>query len=155
MFLELIYELRARKVPVGAQEAVGLSKALVAGLLESLDGEAARVLRALAIDPTAARLDAERALGQLPTLQYGTEVSIASNRLRNVLARAEAVRARVALGADVEARRTEREHLGAAPGRERTALVAVAGERGSGERRGRGSGEQDRPDGRHGGGPFP
>ncbi|EYF02696.1 vWA domain-containing protein [Chondromyces apiculatus] len=39
MFLELIYELRARKVPVGAQEAVGLAKALVAGLHESsLDG---------------------------------------------------------------------------------------------------------------------
>lgn len=39
MFIGFLYELRARKVPVGAQEAVGLARALVAGLHESsLDG---------------------------------------------------------------------------------------------------------------------
>jgi len=39
MFVEFLYELRARKVPVGAQEAVALARALAAGLHESsLDG---------------------------------------------------------------------------------------------------------------------
>ncbi|MGK3959685.1 VWA domain-containing protein [Sorangium sp. So ce118] len=39
MFIEFLYELRARKVPVGAQEAVGLAQALAAGLHDSsLDG---------------------------------------------------------------------------------------------------------------------
>ena len=39
MFIPFIYELRARKVPVGTQEAVGLAKALSMGLHEdSLDG---------------------------------------------------------------------------------------------------------------------
>ncbi len=39
MFVEFLYELRARKVPVGAQEAVALARALEAGLHESsLDG---------------------------------------------------------------------------------------------------------------------
>ncbi|WP_437894589.1 vWA domain-containing protein [Sorangium sp. So ce124] len=35
MFVAFLYELRARKVPVGAQEAVGLARALAAGLHES------------------------------------------------------------------------------------------------------------------------
>lgn len=74
-------------------------EALVAGLLDAPGGGAARVFRALAIDPAAARLDAERALGQLPTVQYGAEVSIASNRLRNVLAHAEAEATRARDGA--------------------------------------------------------
>jgi uncharacterized protein with von Willebrand factor type A (vWA) domain len=39
MVVEFLYELRARKVPVGAQEAVGLARALIAGLHDSsLDG---------------------------------------------------------------------------------------------------------------------
>jgi len=39
MFVKFLYELRARKVPVGAQEAVALAKALQLGLHESsLDG---------------------------------------------------------------------------------------------------------------------
>ena len=39
MFVDFLYELRARKVPVGAQEAVALAQALSAGLHESsLDG---------------------------------------------------------------------------------------------------------------------
>jgi uncharacterized protein with von Willebrand factor type A (vWA) domain len=39
VFVEFLYELRARKVPVGAQEAVGLARALSAGLHDcSLDG---------------------------------------------------------------------------------------------------------------------
>ncbi|MGK4002551.1 VWA domain-containing protein [Sorangium sp. So ce1036] len=39
MFVEFLYELRARRVPVGAQEAVGLARALAAGLHDSsLDG---------------------------------------------------------------------------------------------------------------------
>src|SRR5262245_31591514 len=39
MFIPFVYELRARKVPVGAQEAVALAKALAAGLHERpLDG---------------------------------------------------------------------------------------------------------------------
>ncbi len=39
MFVDFIYELRKRKVPVGAQEAVALARALSAGLHESsLDG---------------------------------------------------------------------------------------------------------------------
>lgn len=39
MFIEFLYELRARKVPVGAQEAVGLARALSAELHDcSLDG---------------------------------------------------------------------------------------------------------------------
>jgi uncharacterized protein with von Willebrand factor type A (vWA) domain len=39
MFLDLLYELRARRVPVGAQEAVALARALVMGLHDSsLDG---------------------------------------------------------------------------------------------------------------------
>ncbi|HSN98947.1 MAG TPA: VWA domain-containing protein [Candidatus Nanopelagicales bacterium] len=39
MIVEFLYELRARKVPVGAQEAVALARALEAGLHESsLDG---------------------------------------------------------------------------------------------------------------------
>lgn len=39
MFIEFLYELRGRKVPVGTQEAVNLARALVAGLHESsLDG---------------------------------------------------------------------------------------------------------------------
>ncbi|MFO0616211.1 MAG: VWA domain-containing protein [Polyangiaceae bacterium] len=35
MFVEFLYELRARKVPVGAQEAVALARALALGLHES------------------------------------------------------------------------------------------------------------------------
>ena len=39
MFVEFLYELRRRRVPVGTQEAVALSRALAAGLHESsLDG---------------------------------------------------------------------------------------------------------------------
>jgi uncharacterized protein with von Willebrand factor type A (vWA) domain len=39
MFVEFLYELRKRKVPVGAQEAVALARALAAGMHESsLDG---------------------------------------------------------------------------------------------------------------------
>ena len=39
MIVPFIYELRARKVPVGTQEAVALAKALSMGLHESsLDG---------------------------------------------------------------------------------------------------------------------
>jgi uncharacterized protein with von Willebrand factor type A (vWA) domain len=39
MFVEFLYELRKRKVPVGAQEAVALTRALASGLHESsLDG---------------------------------------------------------------------------------------------------------------------
>ncbi len=39
MFVDFLYELRARKVPVGTQEAVALGQALAAGLHESsLDG---------------------------------------------------------------------------------------------------------------------
>jgi uncharacterized protein with von Willebrand factor type A (vWA) domain len=39
MFIDFLYELRARKVPVGTQEAVALARALHAGLHEStLDG---------------------------------------------------------------------------------------------------------------------
>ena len=39
MFIPFLYELRARKVPVGTQEAVALAKALSLGLHEdSLDG---------------------------------------------------------------------------------------------------------------------
>src|SRR5690242_17117272 len=39
MFVDFLYELRARKVPVGTQEALALSQALGAGLHESsLDG---------------------------------------------------------------------------------------------------------------------
>jgi uncharacterized protein len=39
MFVEFLYELRSRKVPVGAQEAIALARALGAGLHESsLDG---------------------------------------------------------------------------------------------------------------------
>lgn len=39
MFVDFLYELRSRKVPVGAQEAVGLARALSAGLHDSsLDG---------------------------------------------------------------------------------------------------------------------
>jgi uncharacterized protein with von Willebrand factor type A (vWA) domain len=39
MFIDFLYELRSRKVPVGAQEAVGLARALGAGLHDSsLDG---------------------------------------------------------------------------------------------------------------------
>jgi len=39
MFVDFLYELRSRKVPVGAQEAVGLAQALSAGLHDSsLDG---------------------------------------------------------------------------------------------------------------------
>jgi hypothetical protein len=39
MFIDFLYELRGRKVPVGAQEAVGLARALGAGLHDSsLDG---------------------------------------------------------------------------------------------------------------------
>lgn len=39
MFVEFLYELRRRKVPVGAQEGVALARALAAGLHESsLDG---------------------------------------------------------------------------------------------------------------------
>src|SRR5262245_54075972 len=39
MFVDFLYELRSRKVPVGAQEAVGLARALGAGLHDSsLDG---------------------------------------------------------------------------------------------------------------------
>ena len=39
MFVDFLYELRKRKVPVGTQEAVALSRALAEGLHESsLDG---------------------------------------------------------------------------------------------------------------------
>ena len=39
MFVEFLYELRKRRVPVGTQEAVALARALAGGLHESsLDG---------------------------------------------------------------------------------------------------------------------
>src|SRR4051794_25102230 len=39
MFVEFVYELRKRRVPVGTQEAVALARALAGGLHESsLDG---------------------------------------------------------------------------------------------------------------------
>ncbi|MEZ4301770.1 MAG: hypothetical protein R3B70_42940 [Polyangiaceae bacterium] len=49
MFVDFIYELRARKVPVGAQEAVALARALAAGLHESSLEGLYHVARALCV----------------------------------------------------------------------------------------------------------
>jgi uncharacterized protein with von Willebrand factor type A (vWA) domain len=49
MFVEFLYELRARKVPVGAQEAVALARALASGLHESSLEGFYHVARALCV----------------------------------------------------------------------------------------------------------
>lgn len=49
MFIDFLYELRARKVPVGAQEAVALARALDAGLHESSLEGFYHVARALCV----------------------------------------------------------------------------------------------------------
>jgi len=49
MFVEFLYELRARKVPVGAQEAVALARALSSGLHESSLEGFYHVARALCV----------------------------------------------------------------------------------------------------------
>ncbi len=93
---QMHYTEKAQEALVTGQTVTGERKlaqfepeALLLGLLEQEDGVVPQILLKLQIDPATARAETEALLARAPKLQYATEATIASSRLRNVLAKAE------------------------------------------------------------------